>query len=99
MTPHQFQQLEREQNAVIASAHRSISTARDSVDPKPPVDQLRQAKADDMREGAIVWHDNGDEGWFWNIVVEPRHYGDAFKAYVADDGCRYGVDGAWVYKS
>ncbi len=98
MTPKQFQQVEREQNTIIASAHRAIATTRASVDPKPPMDELRQAKAGDIREGVIVWHANGDDGWFWNIVVEPRHYGDAFKAYVADDGSRYGLDGAWIYK-
>jgi hypothetical protein len=98
MTPHQFQRVEREQNAIIAAAHRTVYEARELVDPVPPRKQLRHALAEDIREGVIVWHDNGDDGWFWNIVCEPRHHGDAFKAYVADDGCRYGLDGAWVYK-
>jgi hypothetical protein len=98
MTPKQFQQIEREQSAIIAAAHRSVGVARESVDKLPPIAQLRKAEARDITEGAIIWHDNGDDGWFWNIVSEPRHHGDAYKAYVADDGCRYGLNGAWVYK-
>lgn len=97
MTPHQFHKIEREQNAIISAAHRTIANARDAVDPKPPKSQLRRAEASDIREGLIVWHDNGDEGWFWHTVCELRHHGDDFKAYVADDGCRYGLNGAWVY--
>lgn len=98
MTPQQFIQIQRHQNSIISAAHNTVEIARESVDKSPPKDELRRAKADDIREGAVVWHENGDDGWFWNVVVEPRHYGDPFKAYVADDGSRYGLDGAWVYK-
>lgn len=97
MTPHDYLKIETEQNAVIAAAHRTITAAREAVDPKPPVAELRRAQAADIRPGLIVWHDNGDEGWFWHVVSEPRHFGDDFKAYVADDGSRYGLRGAWVY--
>ena len=57
---------------------------------------LRPANADDIVAGAVIWYPQGDEGHFWKIVSEPRFYGDAFKAYVADDGSRYGLDGAYV---
>ena len=101
MTPQEFLKIQREQYAIIDAAEKIISKAHEKVQKaKPPINELRKATADDLtRTGKIVWHDNGDEGWFWNVVQEPNHYGDSFKAYVADDGCRYGLDGAWVYKS
>ncbi len=64
--------------------------------PRPK--RLREAKASDIREGAIIWYKHGgdNDAGFWMMVAEPLHYGDPFKAYVAHDGCRYGLDDAWV---
>lgn len=100
MTPKQYIAIAEEQQAIIDKAEQIIEVAREAADKaKPPKSDLRRAQANDLTQpGTVVWHDNGDEGWFWNVVEEPLHYGDAFKAYCADDGCRYGLDGAWVYK-
>jgi hypothetical protein len=97
MTPEEYITIEAEQGRIIDAAEQIIAKARHDADKaKPPKKNLRKAHADDIKPGKIVWHDNGDEGWFWNIVCEPCHYGDDFKAYVADDGSRYGLLGAWV---
>lgn len=97
MTPEEYLNIEDEQQAIIEAAQKVISAARAKADKaKPPKDELRRALARDIRPGLIVWHDDGDDGWFWHVVDEPQHYGDDFKAYVADDGCRYGLRGAWV---
>jgi len=99
MTPREYLKIKAEQRAIIDAAERVVDAAREKVSKaKPPRAQLRRANAADIKPGLIVWHDNGDYGWFWHVVDEPAHYGDAFKAYVADDGCRYGLEGAWVYK-
>lgn len=103
MTPEEYLKLETEQRAVIDAAQTKIDKARKIADraKPPPKSALRKARADDIRYGLIIWHDRAAEhgGWFWHVVDEPLHYGDAFKAYTADDGCRYGLDGAWVMKS
>jgi hypothetical protein len=98
MTPEEYLKIEAALRAVIDTAETQLAEAREKADnaKHPPLDQLRRAQADDIRRGLIVWHDNGDSGWFWHVVSEPRHYGDDFKAYFADDGCRYGLRGAWV---
>lgn len=97
MTPEEYLKIKEEQNAIIKLAEDKISDARDKADrAKPPIKLLRRAKAEDIRPGLIVWHDCGENNWVWHVIYEPRHYGDDWKAYVADDGCRYGLHGAWV---
>lgn len=98
MTPKQYLELERVQQLVIAHAESLINEARKQADKCPPPKKRRPAVARDIVEGAIIWHERkkADGGDYWNIVAEPMHYGDAFKAYCADDGCRYGLQGAYV---
>jgi len=57
--------------------------------------KLRQAEPDDIRKSAIVWH-YVDKRWYWHYVEELGYYGDPWKAYTAHDGCRYGLDGAFI---
>ena len=66
-------------------------------------EKLRPAEAKDIIEGAIIWYpeyrDISDEKYpcaGWMLVREPLHYGDPYKAFTANDGCRYGLDGAFV---
>jgi len=96
VTPREFLDFQAEQRKVIRGIERNIEQARRSADRCKPPERRRPAKASDIRFGRVIWHANGDNGWFWNVVVEPLHYGDPFKAYCADDGCRYGLDGAFV---
>lgn len=99
MTPKEYLKIEAKQRAIIEAAEDVIFSARKKADKaKPPRSKLRLALARDIRIGLIVWHNNGDDGWFWHVVDEPMHFGDDFKAYIADDGCRYGLRGAWVMK-
>jgi len=58
--------------------------------------RLRPAVADDIKRGALIWYKHGDDGPFWQIVDEVRNPNSAFKAYVAEDGSRYGLDDAFV---
>jgi hypothetical protein len=100
MTPSEYIKIETEQRAIIEKAEAIIADAREKADKaKPPKSELRKCRPEDIQPGLIVWHDREAKhgGWYWHIVDEPLHYGDDFKAYVADDGCRYGLSGAWVY--
>ena len=99
MTPKEYLKIESEQTAIIEAAENVMYLARIEADKSPPPkDELRRAVADDIRKGLIVWQDCGNDEWVWHIVAELGYYGDDFKAYVADDGSRYGLNGAWVYK-
>jgi len=100
MTPIEYLRIETEQRSIIAAAQDVIDEARRRADrARPPMTQLRRARAEDIRQGLIVWHERPADygGWYWHVVDEPLHYGDEFKAYCADDGCRYGLRDAWVY--
>ena len=101
MTPAEYLKIEEAQREVIEAAERRIAEAREQADKCPPPNKRRPAKASDIVEGAIIWHERSAEhgGDYWNIVADPRHYGDEFKAYVGDDGCRYGLLGAYVEES
>ncbi len=58
--------------------------------------RLREAVASDIVDGQIIYYKDGDNGPFFQIVQEIMNPNDPFKAYVATDGCRYGLDGAYV---
>lgn len=95
MTPTEYLKIEKAQREIIEAAEKRISEAREQAEKCPPPKNRRPAKASDIVEGAIIWHELAKEhgGYYWNIVAEPMHYGDA---YCADDGCRYGLQGAYV---
>jgi hypothetical protein len=57
--------------------------------------RLRPAKASDIVEGAVLWYPALDE-CKWAAVEEVYRPSDPWKAYCAHDGCRYGLDGAFV---
>lgn len=98
MTPTEYLKIEKAQREIIEAAELRISEAREQANKCPPPKNRRPAKASDIVEGAIIWHERAKEhgGDYWHIVAEPMHYGDAWKAYCADDGCRYGLNGSYV---
>jgi hypothetical protein len=60
---------------------------------------LRPAEARDIVEGAILWYPEwmgSEESRGWAMVGEVMYPSDPWKAYCAHDGCRYGLDGAFV---
>jgi hypothetical protein len=96
--PKEYLEIEKQQRKIIEAAEARIFEARQQADKCPPPKNRRPAKADDIVEGAIIWHERPKEhgGDYWHVVAAPMHYGDAWKAYCADDGCRYGLNGAYV---
>lgn len=86
--------LDAKREAAAAMKHASRLERLAHLEPLPK--KLRPARSEDVVVGAILWYKRGDAGHFWQMVDEVLHPDDAFKAYVAADGCRYGLDGAFV---
>jgi hypothetical protein len=57
--------------------------------------KLRPAEERDVIEGAVLWYPHWQDKK-WVIVDEVRDPSDEFKAYCSEDGCRYGLHGAFV---
>ena len=54
---------------------------------------------EDREEECPTCHEECDSfhvGGFWSIVEKVLYASDGFKAYEGNDGCRYGLDGAYV---
>ena len=85
----------RDRNQVIIDAARKrIARAKYLADKSPKPDNLRPATAEDIVIDAIIWFE-GYNGWMWRVVEGLGYHGDRFKAYDSD-GCRYGLDGAFM---
>jgi hypothetical protein len=63
----------------------------------PEMRMLRPATSADIVCGQVIYYPERANP-YWQIVEDVLHPNDPFKAYVADDGCRYGLDGAFVRK-
>ena len=97
MTPAEYQRLRKPILDAIDQLRAADVAMYESTLQSPLPANLRPATADDIHPDAIIWYKHGGEnGYFWQIVDRPLHYGDAFKAYEAEDGCRYGLHDAWV---
>lgn len=97
MTPAEYVQLRQPIEEAIDRLRDAKLAMWESANQSPLPANLRPATADDIQPDAIIWYKHGDEhGYFWQIVDRPLYYGDSFKAYEAEDGCRYGLDDAWI---
>ena len=98
MTPSEFLKIKVAMEQVITDARKKIYDSRVLTEGTPPPRNRRPATPRDIIIGSIIWHERDRDygGDFWNIVEEVLRPGDAFKAYNADDGCRYGLDGAYI---
>ena len=96
MTPQEFEKISQAQHAIISEAQKTINDCLDVAKKCPLPKNLRPATAKDIIEGAVIWYKDGDDGAFWQIVEEVLRPNDLWKAYCAIDGCRYGLDDAWV---
>jgi hypothetical protein len=85
----------------LAAKAREIETAAEEAAEAVPIPKkIRPAESKDIVEGAVIWYpewfDEDGDSRCWNIVDEVLRPNDRFKAYNAHDGCRYGIDGAFV---
>lgn len=98
MTPQELAETLKLFNENGIGARALIGRLRKSIGPVDIPGNLVPAKDEDLQEGAIIWHEREiiAGGPFWNIVIKRRFANDPYKAYYADDGNSYGLDGAFV---
>jgi hypothetical protein len=101
MTPEEYIKLRDAVSEIITPLRESVEKARELADSCFPPEARRRATPSDIVVGAIIWHWREEKhgGWYWHEIYEVQYQGDDFKAYVADDGCRYGLHEAWVRSS
>lgn len=88
----------------LEEAKAKVERCRERADAAPLPKCLRPATPADIVENAIIWYpEYGQEAGgdydavpCWSVVEEVLYPSDEFKAYCADDGCRYGLNGAFV---
>lgn len=97
MTPKAYLRLKKRQERIIQLAEREIEQAMGQV-VIPPVHRLRNAEPADIVKGRIIFYLRDSEPDYWQVVSEVRNPDDDFKAYMAEDGCRYGLANAYVEK-
>jgi hypothetical protein len=61
----------------------------------PSKRKLRAAHRGDIKVGQVFYYSEKIEP-YWMIVEEILNVDSEFKAFVAHDGCRYGISGAFV---
>jgi len=98
ITPQQFVEQRKALEEIIAIVERDIATWRELAKACPLPDNLRPMTAEDVKVGQVVWRkpEDVDENYpLWQIVEEIRDPRDKWKAFIYN-GCRYGLDGAFV---
>jgi len=96
MTPKEYLLVRESLQIVIASASNLIEQYEDEAREAPLPKNLRPAAPDDIIVGALIWYKHSDGTHYWQVVGDVLHPDDPWKAYCADDGCRYGLENAWV---
>ena len=95
MTAREFLELRAELSVAIRHLEDAIDKAHEQVT-IPPVEKLRRANSSDVVQGAVFYYGINEPEPYWQIVDRVQYPDDDFKAYVAEDGCRYGLHEAWV---
>jgi hypothetical protein len=96
MTPQEFLKIKKQEEKKIKIARLKIDAARELANGCPFPTEIREANEKDIKPDAIIWYKDGDNGPFWVIVDEVLRPSDMWKAYSDTEGCRYGLDGAFV---
>ena len=98
ITPKQYLEIEDQQIKIIAATYETIKIVRNFAELCPLPEKLRPAGPKDIFEKAVIWYPPTADSpnATWSIVEEVLAPKSSFKAYCADDGCRYGLDGAYI---
>ncbi len=94
MTPEDYIEIRDNQDAIIEKAEKIKYDAILEAAACPAPFDLRPATPDDIKLNNVIWSFNED-GAYWHIVEEIHNPSDSFKGY-SFEGCRYGLDGAFV---
>lgn len=95
-TPAEYWEIKMKLEAEISQLRQRINNALAEAEGAELPIPIRFATPEDITPGTVIWHLHGDYGPFWNIVEEVINPNDQWKAYYGEDGCRYGLDDAWV---
>ena len=98
ITPKKYKEMKDKQTAIINCAKRIINQTYEIAKEYPLPENLRSAAADDIKINNIIWYPKNEhrDFHFWKIVEEVLYPSDPWKAYLGEDGCRYGLRGAFV---
>ena len=103
--PREYVEFEKDVSEMISRARKHLEEMLELAEkcPPPKEQNLVPAGRGDIIQGAVIWYECDEyniidwpQGWFWKIVVEVDRPRDPHKAFTAEDGCRYGLDGAFV---
>ena len=78
----------------LLAAEAKLTRCEELASLAPLPSLLRPALSKDIVEGAIVWYPRHTPRW--QLIEEVHSPLDPFKAFTANDGCRYGLEGAYV---
>ena len=82
---------------IIESDIENLKTdIEDNINP----DELQPLKSEDLKEGVVIVG-IGDYGYFCRVVEEVVSTDESYiwKAFIADDGCRYGFNKMFTIKN
>jgi len=97
ITPQHYQTIKELTAQKIDELLCALEAMKEEAENCPEPAVLTQATAANIIEGSIIWYVTDDElQTCWVIVEEVLNPSDEFKAFCADDGCRYGLDGAYI---
>ncbi len=96
MTPAEYWKTKTKLDAEISQLRQRINSAQAEAEGTDLPRTIRPTTPEDITQGAVIWYLCGDYGPYWNIVEEVINPNDQWKAYCGEDGCRYGLDDAWV---
>jgi phage pi2 protein 07 len=80
---------------VASKAREAVRVAEAAAELIELPENLRTAIASDIVEGGILWYPECHERK-WTVISEVHKPSSMWKAYTGHDGCRYGLDGAYV---
>lgn len=99
ITPERFVLLRNQKAAQIALMECRVEELQKQAAACSLPADLRPAVASDIVLDAVIWYptwaDDPEDIQAWAIVEEVLRPSDSFKAYYYD-GCRYGLNGAFV---
>jgi len=87
-----------EAEALVGQAQDLSNLLKKIAEKTKPPKNLRKATSKDIVEGALIWYPGYDDNYpepHWAIVQEVLNPTSDYKAYIFD-GCRIGLEGAYV---
>lgn len=99
MNSEEWLYLYKSQLKMLNEVYGFINFLENNINKIEPLNDLVEAKAEDICERNLIYLlDSENEIFAVLYILEVCNPTDRFKGFVAHDGCRYGLDGAYVEK-